>query len=131
MHPPDQRDARFLFPYPAAHSMRLQVPCISVTLISAAIQCSVWQGGMWDYRSTRKPPPPQSESGGKTGQAKSGSEEEPSEGIGRPDSVAARKRGRDDADTGPEESMTLLDGPAGERVEKRIKVGAAGTGLNR
>eukprot|EP00291_Cryptomonas_curvata_P011983 CAMPEP_0172200806 /NCGR_PEP_ID=MMETSP1050-20130122/29573_1 /TAXON_ID=233186 /ORGANISM="Cryptomonas curvata, Strain CCAP979/52" /LENGTH=213 /DNA_ID=CAMNT_0012878231 /DNA_START=72 /DNA_END=710 /DNA_ORIENTATION=+ len=40
MHPPDQRDPRFLFPYPAAHSMRLQ-------------------GGMWDHRSTRKPPPPE------------------------------------------------------------------------
>ncbi len=58
MHPPDQRDPRFLFPYPAAHSMRLQVlPVLLILTEWAMIGRGAGQGGMWDHRSTRKPPP--------------------------------------------------------------------------
>ncbi len=62
MHPPDQRDPRFLFPYPAAHSMRLQVVPVLLILNEREVTghgCGDRQGGMWDHRSTRKPPPPQ------------------------------------------------------------------------
>ena len=82
---------------------------------------------MWDYRSTRKPPPPQSESGEKADQGTS-AQRGPDEGVNprRADDegkVVASKRRRDDDDS--EKYGASADGFTEERDEKRMKGTAA------
>jgi hypothetical protein len=82
---------------------------------------------MWDYRSTRKPPPPQSESGEKADQDTS-AQRGPDDGV-KPHLAdnegkgVASKRRRDDDDS--EKYGASADGFIEDRDEKRMKGMAA------
>jgi hypothetical protein len=134
MHPPDQRDPRFLFPYPAAHSMRLQVLPVLLILSEQAVMGYGYgdeQGGMWDHRSTRKPPPPQLQAAAK-------SRESETEEI----KPQAATRGELDADALPILEKRRAEGPeaeggggsskrrCGSRERSGDGRGADGAGLN-